>query len=162
MIRQATINDLERMTIIYNQAIESRTATGETEMFTPEQRKPWFTSHNNKRTPLFVYEDYGAVLGYCTLTEYRPGRQALQRTAEISYYVDYAYHRSGIGNQLVQHIIHTAKELGYLDLLAILLSCNDGSIALLKKFNFQLWGTFPDIAHIDDKTYSHCYYGLKL
>lgn len=46
--------------------------------------------------------------------------------------------------------------------LAILLSCNESSRALLTKFGFEHWGTLPDIAQIDDNVYSHFYYGLKL
>lgn len=161
MIRQATMNDLGRITAIYNQAIKSRKATGDTEIFTTEQRKHWFASHNDKRTPVFVYENCGKVVGYCYLSEYRPGRQALKSIAEISYFIDFEYHRKGIGSKLAQHTIHAAKELGYKNLLAILLSCNNGSIALLKKYGFELWGTLPDIVYIDDNVYSH-YYGLKL
>jgi len=156
------MNDLGRLTAIYNQAIESRQAVGDTELFTTEQRKHWFVSHNGKRTPVFVYEDCGIVVGYCYLAEYRPGRQALESTAEISYFIDFEYHRKGIGIELAQHTIHAAKELGYKNLLAILLSCNSGSIALIKKCGFELWGTLPNIVYIDDNVYSHYYYGLKL
>ena len=162
MIRQAVINDLGKITAIYNQAIESRQSVGDTEIFTAEQRKPWLASHNGGRTPAFVYEDCGIVVGYCYLSEYRPGRKALESIAEISYFVDFEYHRKGIGTELVQHTIHAAKGLEYKNLLAILLSCNTGSIALLQKFSFQLWGILPDIANIDDNVYSHYYYGLKL
>ena len=162
MIRQATIKDLSSITKIYNQAIESRKAVGDTAVFTAAQREPWLASHNGTRTPVFVYEDCGAVVGYCYLSEYRPGRQALESTAEISYFIDFNHHRKGIGSKLVQHMIGAAGELGYKNLIAILLSCNEGSIALLKKFQFEQWGTLPDVANIDANVYSHYYFGLKL
>jgi len=109
-----------------------------------------------------VYEDCGTVVGYCYLSEYRPGRQALESIAEISYYIDFEHHHKGIGSKLTQHTIHAAKKLGYKNLLAILISCNNGSIALLKKYGFELWGTLPDIVYIDDNVYSHYYYDLKM
>lgn len=162
MIRLARMDDLEIITSIYNQAIMSRKSTGDTEIFTPTQRKTWFISHQNERTPVFVFEECGTVVGYCALSPYRPGRQALERTAEISYYVDFEHHQKGIGSKLIEHTVSAAKELGYENLLAILLSCNQGSAALLKKHNFKLWGTLPDVANIDGNFYSHFYYGLKL
>lgn len=162
MIRPAIINDLERITVIYNQAIESRQATSDTQIFTTEQRNLWFSSHNDKRTPIFVYENYGTVVGYCYLSEYRPGRQALASIAEISCFIDFEQHHKGIGSKLIQYTIHTAKELGYRNLLAIILSCNNGSLSLLKKQGFELWGILPNIAYFDDNVYSHYYFGLKL
>ena len=162
MIREATIHDLERLTEIYNQAILSKKATADTETFTAEQRREWLLSHNNKRTPLLVYEDCGTVLGYCYLSEYRPGRRALESIAEISYYIDFDYHRRGIASKLIQSIIDAAIALEYRNLLAILLSCNHGSIALLEKHGFKLWGTLPDVVRIDADVYSHFYYGLNI
>jgi len=162
MIRRATENDLSGITAIYNQAIESRKATGNMEKFTPEQRKPWFSSHNKTRTPVFVYEDCGRVAGYCYLSEYRPGRQALETVAEISCFIDSDHHRKGIGSKLVLHMIAAAVELGYKNLLAIVMSCNAESIAMLERFNFELWGTLPDVAFMGDNVCSHLFYGLKL
>lgn len=162
MIRPATINDLERLTEIYNQAIATKKATADLLPLTAEQRKPWFSQFDNPKTPIFVYEENGTVAGYCYLSSYRPGRQALESIAEISYYVDFAHHQKGIGSKLLEHTIGKAKELGYKNLLAILLSCNSSSIALLKKYGFTPWGTLPDIVYIGDAVYSHYYYGLKL
>jgi len=155
-------NDLQYITAIYNQAIESRKSTADTEIYATEQRKQWFLSHNNERTPIIVYEENGTVTGFCYLSEYRAGRKALESVAEISYFVDFNHQRKGIGSRLAEHMINIAKELKYKNLLAILLSCNDGSIALLEKFGFELWGTLPDIVYIDNHVYSHCYYGLRI
>lgn len=163
MIRKAVKNDLERITEIYNQAIISKKATADMEVFKEDQRMQWFLIHsNNERTPIYVYEDECTLAGYCSLSAYRPGRQALESIAEISYYIDYSYHRRGFGSKLVQYAIDEARKLGYKNLLAILLSCNDSSQALLKKYGFEHWGTLPNIVYINDKIYSHYYYGLKL
>lgn len=162
MIRIAVDSDLKRMAEIYNQAIRSRIATGDTEEFTEEQRKPWFESHNYERTPIYVFMEAGDVVGYCYLSPYRPGRKALERTAEVSYYIDYNHHRKGIGGKLLQHAIREAPKIGYRNLLAILLSSNISSATLLKKYGFVQWGTLPDVAYFDDHVCSHYYYGLIL
>ena len=163
MIRLAEKNDLIRITDIYNQAIKTKKATADLSPFTAEQRAPWFLEHfENERAPIYVYEEDGIVAGYCCLTAYRPGRQALCSVAEISYYIDFGRQRKGIGGALVRHVIEKAKDLGYRNIIAIILSCNDGSAALLKKHGFMQWGTLPDIVYIEDMVYSHVYYGLKL
>lgn len=162
MIRRAVKEDLPEITGIYNQAIASGRATADIQPFSAEQREGWFSINENDRTPVYVYERDGAVVGYSYLSGYRQGRKALETISEISYYVDYRHHGRGIGSGLMQYTIDRAKELGYKNLLAILLSCNDGSVALLEKYGFVLWGILPDIACLGGNVYSHLYYGLKL
>ncbi len=162
MIRKATIDDLPELTEIYNQAIASGRATADTEPMTAEQRKPWLAEHLEPRTPVYVFEADGRVVGYCTLSAYRPGRKGLESVAEVSYYVDRRHHRRGIGSRLLAHAIREAKHLGYRNLLAILLSCNAGSIALLEKHGFGLRGTLPGFVRIEDRICDHLYYALNL
>jgi phosphinothricin acetyltransferase len=154
---------LPAIVAIYNQAIDTRCCTGDTERFTAESRTPWFESHSsNDKTPIFVYETDDGVVAYGAISPYRGGRQAFERVGEVCYYVDFNHHGKGIGGKLSGHLIAAAKELNYTHLLAILLSCNDKSISLLEKNNFTLWGKLPDIACIDGNIYSHLYYGLSL
>jgi len=160
--RLAQLSDLEVMTEIYNQAILRKKCTADTEIFIPEQRKPWFDAHQNTEYPLYVYEIEDTVVGYVYLSGYRPGRKAMRYIAEVSYYIHNDYQRRGLGSKLLQHGIDCAKDLGYKDLVAILLSFNEPSIKLLKKFDFEEWGCLPDIADFDGELCSHLFYGLKL
>lgn len=163
VIRVATIKDLPQVTEIYNQAIDSKKSTADMHPLTIEQRETWFFEHTqNKRTPILVYEENDVVVGYYCLSAYRPGRQALESIAELSYYVDFRHHRKGIGDKLLLHSMQQAQKLEYKNLLAIIISCNEGSAALLRKNGFQLWGTLPNIVYIESNVYSHLYYGLKL
>ena len=163
MIRLAKNGDLARITDIFNQAIGSKRAVADIKPFTPAQKELWFTEQSmNERTPIYVYEENRSVVGYCYLSAYRPGRQALESIAEISYFIDTNHHRRGIGGRLVEHTIVKAKELGYRNLLAIVLSCNERSFALLEKYGFKLWGALPNILYLDENVYSHFYYGLNI
>ena len=162
MIRKANISDLERITEIYNQAIDAGYCTGDTTLFTPEERMPWFKEHQDDvRCPIFVYAS-DDVIGYSYISSYRKGREALTGTGEISYYVDFNYHGFGIAKKLIEHTIKTALELDYTTLIAILLGSNRESISLLKKYSFKEWGVLPDVAKLNGKYHSHLYYGLKL
>ena len=99
-----------------------------------EVRLDWFTAHSVDEYPIYVCgADDGQVLGWLSLSLYR-GRPALARTAEVSYYVDYACHGKGIGSALMQVAITECPRLGKKVLVAILLEWNIPSIKLLEKF----------------------------
>ena len=161
-IRLSVQKDLPQLTIIYNQAILKKSCTADTETFTTEERQIFFDAHQNTQYPLFVYETNGLIAGYVYLTPYRPGRKAMNGTAEISYYVHNDFQGQGIGSRLLSHGIQIAKELNYITLVAILLGINIPSINILKKFNFEEWGRLPSIAEFDHGSSDHLYYGLKL
>ena len=158
MIRLATPTDLPSIVAIYNQAIAAQNATADTVEFTVEQRLGWFQSHPPEIYPIYVYEENGQVLGWLSVSPYRE-RPALMRTAEVSYYVDYAHHGMGIGSMLLQYALDDASRIGKKVYLAILLEWNTDSIRLLGKFGFEKWGHLPDVAEFADKTCGHLYYG---
>ena len=161
-IRRAVAADLERLTSIYNQAVEAGYCTCDTESFSEQERAAWFSVNENERTPVFIGEIEGKVVGYAYLSLYRGGRPAVKDTAEISYYLDFDYIGKGIGGKLFEYTLQTAKILGYENLVAILLSCNEASIGLLEKFGFEEWGRMKDVAHINGAVHSHLYYGKKI
>jgi phosphinothricin acetyltransferase len=96
IIRLAHLNDLPAIVDIYNQSIPSKQSTGDTQLLRAENRLTWFGEHRPEEHPMFVAEVDGGVAGWCSLSVYRPGRAALRFTAEISYYISYAYHRQGL------------------------------------------------------------------
>ena len=161
-IRTATFDDLNDIVAIYNEAVEQRFATADLEPVTVEQRAVWFHEHDPATLPIYIAEREGSVVGWCSLSAYRPGRAAVRRTAEISYYVRASARRCGVGTALVQHAIDTAPRLGKQVLFGILLEKNTASVGLLKKCNFELWGRLPDVASIDGELISHVYYGRTL
>jgi len=56
---------------------------------TLDQRLEWFRAHDPSTYPMYVLQDGNAVRGWCSLSAYRPGRDAFSGTAEISYYVQF-------------------------------------------------------------------------
>lgn len=160
-IRLATLADLPRIVEIYNQAIAAKNATADTVPFTVEQRRDWFQIHTPDEYPLYVYEEEGRVLGWLSVSPYR-GRPALARTAEVSYYVDYACQGRGIGSALMVHALADAPRLGKKIYLAILLEWNTASRRLLEKFGFERWGYLPDVAEFDGRLCGQFYYGRRV
>ena len=161
-IRFAEIDDLPSIVDIYNQAIRSRHATGDMEEFEVDDRVGWFEKFDSNDYPLYVAEIENRVVGYCTLSPYRPGRQAMQTVAEISYFLDYSFHRKGIATAILKHVISDCVRIGIKSLLAIILDINLPTIGLLEIFNFEKWGHFPDIIEMDGSKCGQFVYGLKI
>lgn len=161
-IRLATVGDLPEIVDIYNQAVRERFATADLFPVTVDQRLAWFSEHEPASLPIYAAEHDGAVIGWCSLSAYRPGRAALRGTAEISYYVRAASRGRGVGTALIRRAIDDAPGLGKRVLFGILLEKNAASINLLKKCGFELWGRLPDVASIDGELVSHVYYGRSL
>ena len=91
IIRFADITDLSSITDIYNQAIRTKCATGDMEEFSVDDRIEWFEKFDNKDYPVYIAEIANKIVGYCTLSPYRPGIKAMSSVAEISYYLDYSF-----------------------------------------------------------------------
>jgi phosphinothricin acetyltransferase len=162
MIRIASPDDLSAIVSIYNEAVEQRFATADLQPIRADQRRAWFDEHDPSTLPIFVFDDDGLVRGWCSLSAYRSGREAVRGTAEISYYVGRDSRRRGIGSALVEHAIREAPQLGKRVLFAILLERNQASISLMTRCGFELWGRLPDVAAIDGELVSHLYYGRKV
>jgi len=160
-IRFANSSDLAEIVIIFNQAVRAR-VNGSLQEETVESRSNWFNSFNQNNYPIYVAEQNNRVVGYCYLSPYRSGRQAMNKVAEISYYIDYNYHKQGIASALIEHTINDCQRVNKNSLLAILLDKNIPSISILEKFGFKKWGYYPDIIDLDDQICSQLIYGLKL
>lgn len=161
-IRLAVEEDLPAINEIYNQAVQLKFCTAHLLPLNLEEQARWFGQHDPNRFPVHVSMQGKQVTGWMSLGAYRPGRQALDHVAEVSYYVHKDRKGEGIGSALLEHSIRMAPELGFSILIAILLGRNQASIGLLKKFGFSCWGSMSGIAKVDDVEVDHLYYGLKL
>lgn len=160
-IRIAEHKDLNEINEIYNQAIKIK-VTAYLKLRSIQQTEEWFSQHNQKLFPIYIAEKDGNVVAWLSFSPYRQGRQALDRTTEISYYVHENYRRKGIGETLISFALELAPSLNFTTIVAILLDNNTPSIKLLEKFGFQRWGLIPDAAEFDDITCGHLFMGRKI
>lgn len=159
-VRTAGHHDLEAITAIYNQAVETTTATFDTDPQTVESRRRWFEQHDG-RHPVVVAEvgfadrehpvdtpRSGApvVIGWGALTPWSE-RKAYEGTVEISIYVDERYRGQGVGTQLCEHLIETARSLDFHTVVSRVASENDASRRLHVRFDFELIGTMREVGH---------------
>jgi phosphinothricin acetyltransferase len=161
-IRNFTETDYPVIVEIYNHAVDEKFATADTEHVTIESRKEWFAQHSSNTYPIYVAEEDDRIIGWCSLSPHRPGRKALRTVAEISYYIHKEHRRRGVANTLIDYTIERARELGFKNLMTILLDKNKTSIHILEKFGFEKWGHLPNIAEIDGVICGQFIYGKKL
>jgi len=161
-IRIAKTEDLEAVVEIYNQSIAAGEKTADITPFSLDDRKSWFNGHTPDKYPILVAEDAESVVGYLTISAYRPGRMALRYTAEVSYFVHFEHHNKGIASRLLQYAIDMCPSLQIKTLFAIVVDSNWNSIRLLEKYGFEKWGHMPQIVEFDGVEYGHLHYGLRI
>lgn len=162
MIRPATIQDLEQLVEIYNQAIAAGNQTAHTEPVDIESRWEWFYGHTAEGQLLLVYLKNDSVLGYLTLSAHRPGREAFGHTREVSIYIHPSSIGQGIGAGLLKHTLSLCPSMEIDTLIAIILANNQASISFFKHHHFSEWGRLPEAAMINGKRVDHVYLGLKV
>ena len=160
IIRPAEPRDLKAIVDLHNTVIvEGATAHGAP--FELESRRDWLEQRAPDR-PLVVAESAGAIVGWGEFSDYRSGRRALARTAELSYHVHPDHRRKGIATALITHLMERAPGLGIHVVIAILLATNTASVAVLERLGFARWGELPEVAELDGVAIDHLYYGRRL
>ncbi len=81
--------DIKGICDIYNQAIAAGQKTAETTLITIDDRNKWFGNRTPDKYPILVAQDGNVIIGYLTLSAYRPGRETLRFTAEVSSQVSH-------------------------------------------------------------------------
>jgi phosphinothricin acetyltransferase len=162
ILRNALKSDWQSIIDIYNQAVLEIGKTADTEQQTVAGRKNWLEQHLSPKYPIILAETNSKIVGWCSLSPHRPGRKALERTAEISYYIDRDFRKKGIATTLIKAAIVKAKERDIKTLFAILLDINTPSVNLLEKMGFEKWGHLPNVAEIDGEICGQFIYGKHI
>jgi phosphinothricin acetyltransferase len=161
-IRPAEEMDGAAITDIYNQAVVAGFQTADITPVSVSSRIDWLKLHFQSNLPVLVALSDEKVIGWISLSSYRPGREALRFTVEVSYYVDKDFQRQRVASLLLQEILKMAHEQNFNVVFAIVLEVNVPSVQLLEKAGFQKWGFLPQVAVFEKGTCGHLYYGMQL
>lgn len=161
-LRTASAADWSRIIEIYNHAVVDGRCTADTEPVTVDGRRDWLKQHADERYPIRLAEVDGIIVGWCSLSPYRPGRKALSGVAEISYYIDREHRGKGYADKLINDAFIHADNHDLNHLIAILLDNNRPSLQLLRKHGFKRWGELPGIVDFGALTCGQYIYGKKL
>jgi L-amino acid N-acyltransferase YncA len=136
-IRPAAAPDADAIARIYNQGIEERSSTFETEPRGAADIERWLASAD--RLPVLVADDEGELLGWSRVSAYSD-RSAYSGVGEVSVYVDAAARGRGLGRALLEALEQRARELEYWKLVGKLFTDNAASAALVERCGWRTVG----------------------
>jgi L-amino acid N-acyltransferase YncA len=148
-VRNATLDDAAAIAEIYNQGIEDRVATYETEPRSAEAQQAWLRSITG-RYPAVVAHIDDEIVGWVGAGPYRT-RECYRGIGEFSMYVRRDWRGGGVGDLLVGALISEAERLGLWKLLSRIFPFNEASRALCRKHGFREVGVYEKHARLDGR-----------
>jgi phosphinothricin acetyltransferase len=148
-VRDAALADADAICRIYNQGIEDRVATLETELRTPQERREWMTARG-ARHPVLVADADGAVAGWASLNHFNP-RAAYDHVADISVYIERVWRGRGVGRALLEALIVRARALAYHKLVLAAFPDNVAGMALYARCGFTRVGVYREQGRLDGR-----------
>ena len=148
-IRPAVEGDATAICEIYNQGIDDRLATLETERRTPEERRQWLKARG-PRHPVIVAEDGDRVIAWGSLNAFNP-RDAYRHVADFSIYVERGYRGRGVGRVVLTRLTELARELKYHKMVLSAFPFNAAGLALYERLGFRTVGIFKEQGLLDGR-----------
>ena len=149
VIRIAEELDLPSIQSIYNQGIEDRVATLETETKDVSYMKEWFEKHQG-RYKVIVAEYEDQIVGWASLNQYN-NRCAYDGVADLSAYISREFRGKGIGKKLLAELEFLAKENGFHKIVLFTFPFNQLGQGLYTKMGFREVGVFKNQGILDGK-----------
>jgi L-amino acid N-acyltransferase YncA len=148
-IRSASVDDAAAIAEIYNQGIEDRVATYETELRSAEDQQAWLQAIADSY-PTVVAQLDDEIIGWAGAGPYRD-RECYRGIGEFSMYVRRDWRRRGVGDLLLAGLISEADRLGLWKLLSRIFPFNEASRALCRKHGFREVGVYENHARLDGR-----------
>jgi L-amino acid N-acyltransferase YncA len=176
-LRAATAADAEMICRIYNQGIEDRLATLETELRTPDERRQWLAGRS-PRHPVIVAEletqsierpigrvgatsaslrppsEQSGLMAPATIVAWASlnvfnAREAYRFVADISVYVERGWRGKGAGRVLLERLVELGRQHGFHKLVLAAFPFNAAGMALYEKLGFRTVGIYREQGQLD-------------
>ena len=147
IVRLATPADARAVADIYNQGIEERIATFETELRTAADVSVRLVEKGD-RYPTVVVEHTGVIVAWASAGPYR-GRPCYAGIAEHSVYVDRRARGAGAGRLALEALCRVYEERGFWKLASRIFPENAASLALHQRVGFRVVGTYRRHGKLD-------------
>lgn len=142
--RAANVSDAEMIANIFNEGIEDRIATFETELRSADDVRQWFASDR----PIIVVENDGDVAAFASLYPYAD-RACYAGIGEFSVYVSRKHRGAGLGTLALNGLINAASQRNYWKILSRIFPENKASLALCESVGFRVVGTYKKHGQLD-------------
>jgi L-amino acid N-acyltransferase YncA len=148
-VRVAGIADAAAICRIYNEGIQDRVATLETEERTPEERVKWLQARG-ARHPVLVAEAESGVVGWASLNVFN-ARRAYEHVADLSLYVQREWRGQGVGRRLLEALVARASELGYHKIVLAAFPWNEAGMRAYRRAGFREVGIYREQGRLDGR-----------
>lgn len=149
-IREATREDTAAIARIYNQGIEDRLATLETQLRSPEERAEWLAAHGQRHPVLVAIDGSGEVIGWGSLNSFNP-RPAYDHVVDFSVYVGRDQRGRGVGDALLGALESRARSLGYHKMVLAAFPGNAPGRRLYERHGFSTVGIYREQGLLDGR-----------
>ncbi|MFT6763517.1 MAG: L-amino acid N-acyltransferase YncA [Candidatus Aldehydirespiratoraceae bacterium] len=147
-IRLATRGDAADMASIYNHEVQNFTTTLDMIPRTQTDQQAWITARSGAFSAIVAttVDDNGEeiVVGFASLSPFRD-RPAYSPTVENSVYVSRSHGGRGIGRQLMDNLVTTARDSGFHSMIARIEQSGEASLALHRSVGFELIGVEHEV-----------------
>jgi len=133
-IRTARPTDRAAIDAIYAHYVRTSTCTYDEEVPSDEARRAWFEAHGPSH-PVLVMEEGGEILGWGSLSPWRP-RRGYRFAVELSVYLRPESCHRGLGRELLADLVARAEALGYRTILGGASADQVASIRLHERMGF--------------------------
>ena len=147
IVRVATRADAAAIASIYNQGIEDRIATFETEPRTGEQLEAQLAQKGDGH-PTVVVERNGRVVAWATVGAYR-SRPCYAGVGEHSVYVERGARGTGAGRAALEGLFDACRARGFWKLVSRIFPENTASLRLHEQTGFQIVGIYRKHGKLD-------------
>jgi L-amino acid N-acyltransferase YncA len=145
--RIALPSDAASIAAIYNQGINERIATFETEPRTAAEIATQLIE-KGEHYPAIIVERVGCIVGFASAGPYR-SRPCYAGVAEHSVYVDAAARGAGVGRAALESLIQTYEGRGFWKLVSRIFPENKASLALHQTAGFRTVGVYRRHAKLE-------------
>jgi L-amino acid N-acyltransferase YncA len=151
-IRRAEPGDAARIAEIFNQGVEDRVATFETNTAGPDQAESWIASEVvvvAETTPDAGGTSGGSVVAWAKASPYADRHHYYDGVQEATLYVERESRRAGTGRELLAALAEAATDEGAHKLVGKIFTSNEASIALVKGLGWREVGTHQRHGRLD-------------
>jgi L-amino acid N-acyltransferase YncA len=149
-IRHATEDDAASMCEIFNEAVQDRLETFESDPRAVDaQRLLNAAADQDPKHPILVADLRNWIAGWAALSTY-DNRIALDDIGEVSIYVRRSFRSYGVGRQLMRALQETAATLGYRKLIGRILVANHDGLLLCRATGWREVGRHSAHARLQE------------
>jgi L-amino acid N-acyltransferase YncA len=147
-IRDAVVEDTEAIARIYNQGIEDRCATLETQLRSAEDRAEWLQGRDSRHPVVVAVDATGRQIGWGSLNQFNP-RPVYDHVVDFSLYVAREQRGRKVGDALLGALEQRARGLGYHKMVLAAFPTNIPGMRLYEHHGFTTVGIYHEQGMLD-------------